>query len=309
MIFRPKHPKFFALLAAAALLAGIALWYLKSPEDAWLCQNGQWVQHGKPSSVRPQTGCGQEEFVGQNSENLSYIIEGQAIKLQNGLASAQDGAGGSITTKIFSITPGDINGDGLEDSAVMITQDRGGSGTFFYAAVAINNGKGFVGSNAVLLGDRIAPQNLEIKNGLLIANYAERKAGESFTVPPSVGVSKYMELQGYFLFARPEAMRLFSPRPNDEIFSPLKISGQARGSWFFEGSFPVMLVDWDGRIIAQGIARAKSEWMTQEFVPFEAEMEFKKPEYKNNGSLILKKDNPSGLPQNDDALEIPVYFK
>ena len=104
-------------------------------------------------------------------------------------------------------------------------------------------------------------------------------------------------------------IRLNAPRPNQVIKSPLVIEGEARGNWFFEGSFPVVLTDWDGLIIAQGIATAKGEWMTTEFVPFTAKLEFKNPTYKNNGSLILKKDNPSGLPQNDDALEIPVIFE
>ncbi len=84
--------------------------------------------------------------------------------------------------------------------------------------------------------------------------------------------------------------------------------GQARGTWFFEASFPVVLVDWDGKIIAQTIATAKSDWMTEEFVPFEATLTFTADEetYSNKGSLILQKDNPSGLPEHDDALEIPV---
>lgn len=102
---------------------------------------------------------------------------------------------------------------------------------------------------------------------------------------------------------------LDNPRPNQEISSPLKIAGQARGTWFFEASFPVFLVDWDGLIIAQGIATAQDDWMTEDFVPFEATLEFEKPSYKNNGGLILKKDNPSGLPEYDDALEIPIFFK
>lgn len=102
---------------------------------------------------------------------------------------------------------------------------------------------------------------------------------------------------------------LKTPYPGQTVSSPLEIKGEARGTWFFEASFPVFLTDWDGLIIAQGIATAKSEWMTEDFVPFEAKLEFIKPNVKNNGSLILKKDNPSGLPQNDNALEIPVFFK
>lgn len=108
-------------------------------------------------------------------------------------------------------------------------------------------------------------------------------------------------------------IRVFSPIVNTEVISPLLISGEARGFWFFEASFPVFLVDWDGRIITQGIATAQDEWMTEDFVPFTAELEFQKPEFigdfSKRGALILKKDNPSGLPEHDDALEMPVIFK
>lgn len=109
-----------------------------------------------------------------------------------------------------------------------------------------------------------------------------------------------------------DLIRIDSPRPNQKVSSPLTITGEARGNWFFEASFPVVLTDWDGRIIAQGIATAKSEWMTTDFVPFEATLTFlvDTTAYSNRGTLILQKDNPSGLPANDDALEIPVvlYF-
>ena len=106
-------------------------------------------------------------------------------------------------------------------------------------------------------------------------------------------------------------IRLTAPLPNATVSSPLTITGEARGYWYFEASFPVVLVDWDGRIIAQGIATAKDEWMTEEFVPFEATLTFTADPnvYSNRGALILQKDNPSGLPEYDDALEIPVVIK
>jgi len=107
-----------------------------------------------------------------------------------------------------------------------------------------------------------------------------------------------------------DLIRINSPRPNQVIQSPLVITGEARGFWFFEASFSVVLTDWNGLIIAEGIATAKSDWMTTGFVPFEATLTFTvdKNMYSNNGLLILKKDNPSGLPQNNDALEIPIVF-
>jgi hypothetical protein len=52
--------------------------------------------------------------------------------------------------------------------------------------------------------------------------------------------------------------------------------------------------------------------MTTDYVPFEAVLEFERPldigDFSRRGSLILQKDNPSGLPENDDALEITIFF-
>lgn len=110
-----------------------------------------------------------------------------------------------------------------------------------------------------------------------------------------------------------DLIRLTSPLPGAEITSPVIITGEARGTWFFEASFPVYLTDWDGKIIAQGVAAAKSDWMTTDFVPFTATLTFTTADisgnYSDKGTLILKKDNPSGLPEHDDALEIPVRLK
>ncbi len=106
-----------------------------------------------------------------------------------------------------------------------------------------------------------------------------------------------------------DLIRNINVKPGNLIESPLVITGEARGYWYFEASFPIVLVDWDGVIITNGFATAQDEWMTENFVPFEATLEFTKPSYGKNGALILQKDNPSGLPEFDDALEIPIKFK
>lgn len=113
-----------------------------------------------------------------------------------------------------------------------------------------------------------------------------------------------------------DLIRLTTPRPNATIKSPLIVKGEARGNWFFEASFPVSLTNWDGLILAEGIATAEGEWMTTEFVPFTATLNFTNPAaeasneaYAKRGTLILKKDNPSGLPEHNAALEIPVLFE
>lgn len=106
-----------------------------------------------------------------------------------------------------------------------------------------------------------------------------------------------------------ELIAVFTPRAGDAVKSPLTIMGEARGTWFFEATFPVVVVDWDGRIIGEGYATAQDNWMTEDFVPFEATLTFETPNLYNRGAIILQKSNPSGLPEYDDALEIPVTFK
>ncbi|OGZ61541.1 MAG: hypothetical protein A2932_01290 [Candidatus Spechtbacteria bacterium RIFCSPLOWO2_01_FULL_46_10] len=104
-----------------------------------------------------------------------------------------------------------------------------------------------------------------------------------------------------------DIIRVETPRINEAITSPLIISGEARGTWFFEASFPARLLDASGNEIAVMPVTAQEEWMTEDFVSFYAILEFEAPA-SQNGTLIFEKDNPSGLPQYADKLEIPVKF-
>lgn len=102
-------------------------------------------------------------------------------------------------------------------------------------------------------------------------------------------------------------IRVTSVSSNQIVTSPLTVEGTARGYWYFEASFPVELLDGNGKRLAQGPATARTDWMTTEFVPFSITLTFAQPTTAT-GTLILHKDNPSGLPENDDELRIPVRF-
>jgi len=135
-------------------------------------------------------------------KNATYIIEGQPVTLVNGFSStpAAPGSASKITTQYFGneITH-DFDGDGRADIAFILTQNTGGSGTFYYVVAALNKVNGYVGSQAVLLGDRIAPQTTEMSQDkstpdVIVVNYADRKISDSFTTPPSVAKSIWLKL-------------------------------------------------------------------------------------------------------------------
>lgn len=115
---------------------------------------------------------------------------------------------------------------------------------------------------------------------------------------------KFMDLK----MAQNDKVIVEYPRINEKITSPLIVKGQARGSWFFEASFPITLQDSDGNILVRGYAMTSDNWMTTDFVSYESiPLNFPAPN-TDAGTLILHKDNPSGLPEHDEELRIPVKF-
>jgi hypothetical protein len=122
-------------------------------------------------------------------KNVSYYFNGQPIMLINGKAEtpAAPGSRSMVITQYFgSEVRGDLNGDGQEDVAFIVTQNAGGSGTFFYLVGAIKGSTGYKGTNAMLIGDRIASPTAEFRDGQVIVSFADRKPGEPMTAQPSV---------------------------------------------------------------------------------------------------------------------------
>ncbi|MEK7632603.1 MAG: Gmad2 immunoglobulin-like domain-containing protein [Patescibacteria group bacterium] len=362
-----------------------------------------------------------------NPRNATYTIESSHVTLANGKSGSVELFGNGAT--------GDVNNDGTDDAVFFLTQSSQGTGTFYYVVAALRSTSGTTGTNAVLLGDRIAPQNITIAAGIITVTYADRATGEPMTTPPSVGKSKILTVQNGVLveststdytftyltspdettaycdganmdtdgyrasltikhtgtiakanptiseilratidaattgmchtvmsqttFTEKDGVVTISPidawagisismcscKPQVEVnilqipgmkkviwsdgsetaksdivvttptshatvTSPLLVTGSARGSWFFEASFPVSLVDSHGNMLGQGVAQAQGDWMTNDFVPFTATITFTADTkiIGDDATLVLKKDNPSGLPANDDELRVSVIL-
>ena len=106
----------------------------------------------------------------------------------------------------------------------------------------------------------------------------------------------------------PDLITVSAPLPNTTIASPLTISGQARGGWYFEASAPVVLKNSVGTVIAEGHVNAQGDWMTADFVPFSTTLTFPPQPAGSAGTLVLMNDNLSGLPENQNELSIAITF-
>lgn len=104
-----------------------------------------------------------------------------------------------------------------------------------------------------------------------------------------------------------DLIRVAVPQAGATLSSPQEIRGSARGNWFFEGDFAVYLLDENGQEIAVAIAIAQGEWMTTEWVEFEATMEFE-VQQTGSGTLVFEKSNPSDNRELDRELRLPVTF-
>jgi hypothetical protein len=96
--------------------------------------------------------------------------------------------------------------------------------------------------------------------------------------------------------------------PFQTISSPLTVTGEAKGPWYFEASFPVQILDMNNNVLAAVPAQAQGDWMTTNFVPFTATLTFTGVSGQP-GMIVFKKDNPSGLPQNEASISIPIIFQ
>lgn len=121
-------------------------------------------------------------------KNVEFSIEGKRVKL------------GDDTRYFGNDLKTDLNGDGIPDIAFVVTQQPGGSGTFYYVVGAVQQADGtYVGSDGYLLGDRIAPQTIDESRNprhlhVIVANYADRAPSEPMAAQPSIGKSVYLKL-------------------------------------------------------------------------------------------------------------------
>ncbi len=154
----------------------------------------------------------------QDFKNAQFRIDNELMKLGGSLQYF----GNELVT--------DVNSDGLEDVVFLVTNSPGGSGTFFYAVAALQSQNGYVGSEGYLLGDRIAPQTINMsekpaEKNVVVVNYADRNPGEPMTTTPSVGKSLYVTLD------ETNRWRIVKPDLDDEVGQKYMTLGMKTWVW------------------------------------------------------------------------------
>jgi hypothetical protein len=123
---------------------------------------------------------------------------------------------------------------------------------------------------------------------------------------PKTGIT-YVEEISRVSTSTNDMIQIVTPAMGAVISSPVTVTGKARGPWFFEANFPVEVRSNDGTILGTGPVQAQGEWMTTEYVSFSAAISFNAGNNKS-GFVRFRNDNPSGDPERDMYVDVPVTF-
>ena len=124
--------------------------------------------------------------------NATFAFDEGPITLSQGRSESDNEEVSILDDRAF----GDINADGKEDSVILLARSGGGSGVFVYAAAYLSGPVNYKGTNAVFLGDRIAPQSISIANGAVTVRFLDRRDDEPYAAEPTVPTAKVFVYQG-----------------------------------------------------------------------------------------------------------------
>ena len=134
----------------------------------------------------------------KRAEYRSEWSSKEKVKLNDGIYKekiAPDSATELVVRLTDKIAFGDLNGDGVEDAAVILLSDPGGSGTFYeLAAVISREGKAKYAAN-VPLGDRVKVEEIDIRSGQIVVKMVIHHRTDPRCCP-SLRVEQEYGLQG-----------------------------------------------------------------------------------------------------------------
>jgi len=127
--------------------------------------------------------------------NAGYYIDGIVYTLVNG--ELEQAIEDSTTVNKFKLLDfkavGDINKDGTDDVAVVVTNDAGGSGTFYYLAI-FTSGSSPVIENTSYLGDRIVVKDITFTNNQFQVKYLDRDSEADMASDPTIEITGIAEM-------------------------------------------------------------------------------------------------------------------
>lgn len=163
-------------------------------------QAGQKIWIPTSAGTAAPAGAGGARLSLDQLKNASYGgIYDQPVTLVDGYYEGEPfvEGGASRPTATFVdglVAYGDLNGDGMEDAAVLLAESSGGSGTFIYVAAVVNQDGQPVNAGTAPVGDRPQLKSLASQNGQIVMEIVTQGPDDPMCCP-TLKVRKTYSLQ------------------------------------------------------------------------------------------------------------------
>jgi len=181
---------FFA--AIAIIVLGGAYWISKNKAVAPVTSNVAEQQNQADGRVVLDSG------LTLDVRNATYNIDGTSIVLNDGISNSNIPGSSASRKTIVLEGPAfaDVNGDGAKDAIVILRDETGGSGIFYYVSSVIASGASQKATNSIILGDRIRIKAISIDNGIASITILDREPTDAMAAVPSVPKTLKFKLSG-----------------------------------------------------------------------------------------------------------------
>jgi heat shock protein HslJ len=187
--------------------------------------------------------------------NIEYRgIYDNAITLRDGVYEGEPFVPGGASrprVELLDMPPvlHDLDGDGIDDVAVLLAESSGGSGAFTYLAVVSCRDGRAVSIGTIGLGDRVMIRSMAGREGAIVVEFVAAGPGEPLCCPTRNIRSRYRLRDGKLLPASPEVQGTLSLADVKGI--PWRLSRLGRNERVPEG-VKITAVFGDGRVSGSG---------------------------------------------------------
>lgn len=120
-------------------------------------------------------------------------------------------------------------------------------------------------------------------------------------------IGAYDQILEYIQLDADISVSVTQPELGATITSPVTVTGQAPGTWFFEAVLQFEILSDDGGVVGEEIFVTDEMWMTEDLLDFSLEIEFDSPD-ANLGFIKVIKHDVSDIPRNKNFFYWPISF-
>jgi hypothetical protein len=132
----------------------------------------------------------------------AYPMEHLGIGVVRLAGGAYQDSAGSIDVRLVRSALGDINGDNVDDAAVVLATQSGGTGIFMDLFAVLGSDRGSPARGPAALGDRVKVDSMRVVNGAIVLHLVVHSPEDPLCCPTQHEVGTFV-LQADTLMRRP----------------------------------------------------------------------------------------------------------